>query len=165
MTAKSTTQRGGWTTQELKTLRDQCHLGAKALAELLGRPVWSVKKQAARMRISLRRPGVRCGLILGQPRDASLRPDPKAREAILSGSVDAALYAKRLELDGPLCPTCGRRPVRVPRTGLCGVCHKERQTDAMEEAAAELAAQARYSAAKMKVQRLKNKATKGADDE
>jgi len=126
-----------WTTRELAELREHAHLGAAAAAEKLGRSVASVKAAAHRHVITLRRPGCRCGSILGQPRGMAL--SAAIRAGVASGRVDAALMLARVTLDreAPLCPSCGRRPQRVDSTGLCLVCHREalvaKHLEALEE--------------------------------
>ena len=101
-----------WTTTELKRLRENRELGAVAIAELLGRSVWSVKGAAYRQGISLRRPGDVRGHVLGQPRAMSLAGD--AHQA-MAAAPD--LYAERLRVlrDASLCPECARRPIQVER--------------------------------------------------
>ena len=44
-----------WTTREIKYLEDHAEDGAEAIAEALGRSVQSVKAQAKRFGLSLRR--------------------------------------------------------------------------------------------------------------
>lgn len=104
-------------------LRENAHLGAQVIAEMIGRSPTAIESQASRLRISLRRPGSRRGLVLGQPR--GVRLSGALREDLVSGTVDAALIAERMRIDAEaiLCPSCGRRPQRVIRTGLCRPCH------------------------------------------
>jgi hypothetical protein len=119
-----------WTTTELRLLRASGELGARAAARLLGRSVWSVKQAAYRSRISLRSRGCRRGSVLGQPRGVSLRAD--LREDLLNSKATAEAVARRLVLwdEAALCPSCARRRVEVKITGLCGVCHTRRLTEA-----------------------------------
>jgi hypothetical protein len=129
-----------WTTQEVQTLRSKAHLGADTLADLLERPVGSVKMQAYRQRISLRRPGSRFGLVLGQPRTVSFagaanggRALAEYREAVVAGRVDPAAIERRARLlaeKAPLCPACVQAPIEVQSTGLCRACHLEQLADA-----------------------------------
>lgn len=118
-----------WTTLELKQLRESRQLGAQAVAELLGRSITCVKSAASRAGISLRRPGSRRGLVLGQPRACSLRPD--VRDDLVGGRVSAEVVRRRMDLEAEaaLCPTCARRSVEG-RTGECRVCHLRRLTEA-----------------------------------
>jgi len=124
-----------WTVAEVQLLRKEAHLGARAVALLLGRSVWSVRKAAHRYRVSLRPRGERRGHILGQPRSGAwttqVGADPALLAAIradvLAGVVDLAeLEARVLESltdTRPLCPSCGRRPQERRTTGLCEPCH------------------------------------------
>ncbi len=120
-------------------LRAVAATGAEAAAIILGRSVASVRTAAARHRISLRQPGERRGLVLGQPRGQSwarLRDAADlavaartVREAILAGEVDPARLervARRALLiasGAPLCPACATRPQERSTTGLCEDCH------------------------------------------
>jgi len=115
-----------WTTTELRQLRASRDLGAREVAKLLGRSVSSVKAQASRQGISLRRPGVRRGLVIGQPRSVSLRAD--IRCDLVSGAKLAEAVAARLRIDhdAALCPECAYRLVEVSSTGLCRRCHVTR---------------------------------------
>lgn len=113
-------------------------LGAGALAELLGRSVKSVRKAAHRYRISLRKPGSRRGLILGQPRDMSFLEDREKsislkamailRRDVIEGRLDpvrlerAVHRAYLLATGAPLCPRCTCRPQEQP-SGFCRDCH------------------------------------------
>jgi hypothetical protein len=119
-----------WTTREVERLRDLAPLGARRVAEELGRTVWSVTKAAQRHRISLRQPLSRSGLVLGQPRGVSARSDPRIarlRADVLSGKVDPGRVVEvgRASLlpDTRVCPACGVRPVTVSLTGFCRPCH------------------------------------------
>lgn len=130
-----------WTSSELDMLRRNAHLGLDACATLLDRTPASVRSAAARNRISLRRPGSRAGLILGQPRNttwtgqatASLGGITRAalahlRDLILTGDTDPAHIEARIVAlaDGdhrPVCPSCGARPQTRTATGLCDPCH------------------------------------------
>jgi len=109
-----------WTSLEIERLRTNRELGAVALAELLGRSVWSVKRAAYRFRISLRRPGDARGHVLGQSRDLALRAE--VREAVRSAPD---LYADRLRVsrEAAICPECAHRPIQVETSGLCRLCH------------------------------------------
>lgn len=138
-----------WTTTEGIYVRAHASEGAEAVAAgLESRSVWAVKQFAYRERISLRQSGSRRGLILGQPRDESLRKD--IRDLILNGRLDAEVLDARLKLDqeADLCPCCGRRPVRVRSSGFCKVCHVDRQAFIHLEALAETEARRRAWAAR-----------------
>lgn len=126
-----------WTTKEIAYLRENSHLGADAIAKHLNRTPTAVRLKARNMGVSLRRPGSRRGLLLGQPRGTrwvDLGPSTSSsrlerlRDDVLSGKVHLpALYERiKRQLDEPLlalCPTCTARPVERPQTGLCAVCH------------------------------------------
>lgn len=127
-----------WTSGEITLLKDNAHLGADAVALMLGRSVKSVKSAANRLRISLRPAGSKRGLILGQPRDVSWVDQGAGiantrlnaiRDDVLAGVSDmAALEARAREIalgdnERPVCPACGARPQERKSTGLCEVCH------------------------------------------
>lgn len=127
-----------WTSSELAALRANAHLGAVVVAELLGRSLSSVKHQARRQRISLRVPGERRGLVLGQPRGVRWADQAKAgvpaerltmiREQVLAGLVDMGVLEARVRdwtsgRPRPICPACGQRPIERTTTGTCEVCH------------------------------------------
>lgn len=129
-----------WTSKEVARLRELAPLGADAAADELDRSVWSVKNAARRHRISLRRPGSRRGLILGQPRAVSFaaaRDDAHRaqilaaiRADILTGRLDRDWIEKRtrwyerwLAAGSPLCMECMARPLEHDRTERCGPCH------------------------------------------
>ena len=130
-----------WTSRELAELRRNAAIGCRELAKLLDRSRSSVKACAYRQRISLRRRGSRRGSVLGQPRGVAIAR--QIREDVLSGRVDADCIARRLLLDreAELCPCCSARPVEVPSTGFCHVCHTRRLADAHRSAIAEREAQ------------------------
>jgi hypothetical protein len=148
MDQKGSTIAHPWTTAEIKLLRANSSLGASALAAMLGRTPASVRRAAVRYRVSLRSPGERRGLVLGQPRGVSLKRDLRAdlaRDRRL-----AELVARNLSLprDADLCPACARRPITVHSTGLCGVCHMKKLAEAHRDALAEIAAQRELLAAR-----------------
>lgn len=145
-----------WTTAEIRLMREHAHLGAEAVARLLGRSVRSVQGAAARQRISLRRRGVRRGSVLGQPRGVSLRPE--VRETLFHRGE---LVARRLrvEREAELCPCCAQRPQRVRVTGLCLPCHLERLAEAHREAQAEIEAQRRLWAERQRLHRAREERT------
>jgi hypothetical protein len=152
-----------WTTGDLGVLRANAHLGAERLARLLGCTPCAVRMTAHRHRISLRRPGVRCGLVLGQPRGVSL--SGVIRDDLVSGRVDPELIAERMRIDAEaeLCPFCGRRPVRVRATGLCLVCHKGLLTERHREVVDEHVAHRDYNRAKQAAKRTRDReGAKGA---
>jgi hypothetical protein len=115
---------------------------------------------AERQRISLRTSGQRRGLVLGQPRGLSLKR--ALRRDVVSGTIDADVLAQRMALDGlgPLCPACGKRPVRVASSGFCRVCHLERLAAAHEELLAEHRAQERLWAARQQLSRARRTAAR-----
>lgn len=121
-----------WTSREVVRLRELKGYGAVIIAGILDRSEASVRMKAHHERISLRRPGVRTGLILGQLRDTSwanlvgVSPSvageiQRMRELVLAGELDPSTLE---EADaGELCPGCGLSPVEVPRSGFCRACH------------------------------------------
>jgi hypothetical protein len=80
--------------------------------------------------------------------------------------------ARRLEIDGTdltqaqlerlrqtneamLCPSCSRRMVAIPSTGLCGICHKDALLRSHAATLAELEKQREINRAKQRVSRLR----------
>jgi len=134
-----------WTTRDLLYLREHREDGAGAIAEVLGRSVGSVRAQANRWRISLRKPGSRKGIRIGQPR--GVRLPKELRDGLLeTGQV----VADRLQMrpDEELCPQCGHRPIRIESLGICRVCHLRNLTDHHRELENEQAAQRELWAAR-----------------
>ena len=158
-----------WTTREISYLRGHSREGAAAIAAHLGRTVRAVRQQATRMRISLRRVGVRRGLLLGQPRGESWRRGPAAliRQAALAGELDLTLAEARVEGDLtdplPVCPSCGVRPARHAKTGLCVVCQRRRLAEQYKEQAAEAQANREYQVAKQQAHRSRVCVVDGCD--
>lgn len=135
-------------------MRENAHLGARHLAALLGRSEASVRSQAARLRVSIRRQGERRGLILGQPRGDSWSGHDveQLRAAVTAGLLDAgaveAALARIVAGEVPqLCPRCAKR-VADHRSGVCKVCHLDALTDAHRDAIAVKEAQQRLWAAR-----------------
>jgi hypothetical protein len=121
-----------WTTKDVAELRALAALGASECARILGRSITSVRCAACRHRISLRRPGSRRGLILGQPRGVSLRRD--LREDLVRDRRDELLQERaRLDAEAGLCPCCGIRPTRVASSGFCLTCHRNHLADLHSE--------------------------------
>ncbi|OPZ43233.1 MAG: hypothetical protein BWY94_01927 [Actinobacteria bacterium ADurb.BinA094] len=150
-----------WTSRELRTFRANAHLGARACAELLGRSVASVRCAAHRHRISLRQDGSRRGSVLGQPRGVSLRRG--LREELVSKRLDGPL-AERLRLDreAELCPSCAARPIAVPTTGLCHICHTHALTQAHRDEIALLEAKRALWTSRQQLKRLRDRAAAAA---
>lgn len=123
-----------WSTEELRTLRENAQHGAAAVAAMLGRTEAAVWSAAKRYRISLRRRGETRGKILGQRGAWSAisaidgaRLD-LIRTEVLGGILDVAVLEARIREEHhgprrPICPACGQRPQERPATGLCEVCH------------------------------------------
>lgn len=135
-----------WSTQEIAALRRVSKLGCAGAAEALGRTEASVRWSAHAHRISLRRPGSRSGLILGQPRGVS-RQDilelgvelaiwSAMRERALAGTLDVkrleeiARRSRVIANGTPLCPSCAVNPQEVDTTGLCRDCHVKKLAEA-----------------------------------
>ena len=134
-----------WTGADIAFLRRNAELGAGAIALHLGRSVGSVKQEAQRLRISLRRPGERRGSVLGQPRGVSVCRGELSQEMLewmRASGVDPIAGRRELEESVGLCPRCAARPARVLSSGLCTVCHLHDLAAAhREELAEELAVQ------------------------
>jgi hypothetical protein len=126
-------QQRPWTSNEVAQLREWATLGAEAIAELMERPVWSIRMQARRQRISLRRHGEKRGRFLGQPNGLSIGSEANRahfwqvmREDVLAGRVDVARMERRIKLilrGKDPCPACGDRPIENEITGFCLDCH------------------------------------------
>ena len=125
-----------WTTAEITHLTQHSHLGAKHLAIELDRSERSIRLKAAELGISLRQPGSRRGILIGQPRGTKWTDQPEVmgrdrltriREDILAGKLHLptilAQIRRQLEQPLDLCPKCTSRAVDRPQTGLCQVCH------------------------------------------
>lgn len=143
-----------WTLAEVAKLRENAHLGARQVAVLLGRSECSVRSQAARLRVSIRRQGERRGLILGQPRGDSWTGHDidELRSAVTSGLLDPnvveAALARIVAGEVPaLCPRCVQREADH-RSGVCKVCHLNALTHAHRDAIAVKEAQQRLWAAR-----------------
>lgn len=152
-----------WNSKEVQYLRRNASLGAGALAAHLDRPENAVRQKARALRISLRQPGSRSGLILGQPRAVSFKElkgtlaDVAAleamRRAVLDGTADPNRTARierlarrqaALARGAPLCPRCTANPQEIDSTGYCEECHLKclaqahRDAELIDEAQREL---------------------------
>lgn len=164
------TQRA-WTSGEIQKLRNNAHLGAQACATILGRSVKSVKQKAQRERISLRPPGERRGLLLGQAKHAAwmdqgvISPGRlrEMREQAIAGELDLGRL-ERIIVDRvrnphrPLCPWCGTRPAERQTTGLCEPCHLRELARAHREEAERAAARRELDAARQQASRARRRA-------
>jgi hypothetical protein len=155
-----------WTSKEIAQLRKLAPLGARAVAEALGRPVGSVRAQAYGQHISLRRSGERRARIMGQPRSASFVQDPRLREL---RAQDLELPGRRrrngpsygrnlgedlaLQRDAPLCPACGARPQET-REGWCRVCGLKQIVEVYERRTQAMVASDDHAAARQRRHRL-----------
>lgn len=136
-----------WTTREIQLLRTHGYNGAPWLAIQLERSERSVRSKAGELGISLRRPGVRAGLLVGQRRgsrwlDSADVPGARGRleqirEDVLAGRLDLGrVYeqiVERLSGSRPPCPRCASRPIERDRTGLCEICHYRALAEAQRE--------------------------------
>lgn len=175
------TPRGkGWRSSEIVLLRQNAHLGAEAVAHLLGRSVRSVKRKAEKERISLRRVGERRGLLLGQPRGTSwvhekvagidsarlahLRRDAINREVDL-GDLEARVRDAVLNRHRPTCPWCTKRPIERATTGLCEPCHWRELARAHRDSIERDAARRDLDAARQEASRARRRAPAPEVDE
>lgn len=159
-----------WTSSEILKLRNNANLGAEACAALLGRSVKSVKHKAARERISLRKPGERRGLLIGQSRTTAWMEQEgispvrlaQMREEAIAGTLDIGDLERRI-LDAvrrpnrPLCPWCGTRPQQKSTTGLCEPCHLRELARQHREEAERAAARRELDAARQQASRARRK--------
>jgi hypothetical protein len=126
-----------WTSTEEDALRILApRLGGKACAAAFERSLKSVERKAAQLGVSLRR--ISCG---GNPGEACspvvLR---RVRELTLA----------------ELCPACGKRPISVKATGLCGRCHFDGLRIVHEDAIAKADGQLALWASRSKLQRRRS---------
>lgn len=157
-----------WTAQEIVVLRSQAHHGAEFISKALGRSIASVKRQAQRHRVSLRKAGETRGLILGQPAGVKWAEQVRAgvplerltmiREQILAGEVDMATLERKAReaVEGkpkPTCPACGQRPIERSTTGMCEVCHWQYLARAHRDEADRADARRRLDAARQEKSR------------
>jgi len=118
-----------WSLLEVDALRRYAPLGPVEVGRMLNRSPEAVKQAAKKHRVSLRRPGSRMGLVLGQPRGVSASSDPRLaayRDDVLAGTVDATSLERQVQQAAhgtdDLCPLCAQRP-RERLHGICRVCH------------------------------------------
>lgn len=161
-----------WTSSEILKLRNNANLGAEACAAILGRSVKSVKHKAARERISLRKPGERRGLMLGQAKNAAWMEQTgisptrlhQMREEAIAGTLDLGELERRAadavrNPHRPLCPWCGTRPQQKASTGLCEPCHWRELARQHREEAERAAARRDLDAARQQASRARRKNT------
>lgn len=159
-----------WTSSEILKLRNNANLGAEAVAAILGRSVKSVKHKAARERISLRKPGERRGLLLGQAKDTAWMDQQvisptrlkEIRDQAISGELDLGALERRireavLRPHRPLCPWCSTRPVERQTTGLCEPCHLRELARAHREEAERASARRDLDAARQQASRARRR--------
>lgn len=146
-----------WSTREIEELRRLAHLGAAGAAAALHRSVHAVRTAAKRHRISLRQPGERRGLVLGQPRGVRATGElRRLREQILAGELDPAEVEARgaaVLLGAELCPACAARPPEVSSTGLCRPCHLRALAHGAAHVRAEVAARRAWDAERQRKHR------------
>jgi hypothetical protein len=140
-------------------------MGAKSLARDLGRTVASVKSKARELGISLRIPGSRHGLLLGQPRTISLASASRIGDVmrlVANRRIDMEVVLERMRLDAigelAVCPHCGKRPAVVKRTGLCGTCHKALLIEHLNDELATYEAQQQQWVAQQRLSRMRRAA-------
>lgn len=133
-----------WTLAEIKLLRENAHLGRYAVAELLNRSPASVRDAARRHRISLRRTGIRSGLVMGQPRNVSLSDLPALEALAADPDVDVddviARAEARARREQELCPRCTRRRINHD-AGICRTCWLQLVAEEHRAARSEVEAQ------------------------
>lgn len=148
-----------WTSSEVAELRRLAPLGARVAAQALGRSVSSVRLQAHRQRISLRPPGERRGILLGQSPKVKGPAVKKLRRDVLAGDVDQEVVVHLVELaaqGAPICPMCGREPVETP-AGLGQICHNRELALAHELAVDRRTSERDLDAARQRKHRAREK--------
>ncbi len=154
MKLKGKTEQGkphGWTMGEIKVLRANGRLGAKALLFILNenraitRPevapltMSAIYHKAYDLRLSLRRKGSYAGRRMALPASMRIGDVGKAADLVRSGRIDMATVARNVIADAhgelTLCPSCSKRPATVRDTGLCVACHKALLIEHLNDAA------------------------------
>lgn len=165
-----------WTSSEILRLRNNANLGVEACAALLGRSPKSVKQKAQRERISLRRPGERRGLLIGQSKHKSWMDQEgisparlaKIREEVIAGEINLGDLERRVidavrRPNRPLCPWCSSRPIERQTTGLCEPCHLRELARAHRDEAERAAARRDLDAARQQASRARRKGAEIVD--
>jgi hypothetical protein len=144
-----------WTSNEPGVLRKYAGLGARAILAMLNETraadcphaapltLRAVYCMAHKPRVSLRREGSRRGRRMGIPRCMRIRDLGQHADDVRNGTLDLVKIEQRIAADvkhPTPCPSCGKRPQRNPTTGLCGVCHLNHLSAALQERAVENAA-------------------------
>ena len=125
-----------WTHAEEEALRVLAPYGGRYIAAVMDRTHQSVRDRAAVL-----------GVKLGRKGSATNPPQP-------APSADpAALRLVAALATADLCPSCGKRPIGVKKTGLCGCCHLEALKSAHEEAIAKADAQRELWASRARLAR------------
>lgn len=170
----------GWTSGEIVIMRQNAHLGAQAVATILGRSLTAVKRKAQKERISLRKAGERRGLLLGQPRGQSWAHetvsgiDPGRLRTIREGAISRELDLGNLEArvrdailkrNRPLCPWCATRPIERVTTGLCEPCHWRELARAHRDSIERDAARRDLDAARQEASRARRRGGAPTPDE
>lgn len=168
-----------WTMDEIKVLRVNGRLGAKALLVILNmnralvRPdvapltLSAIYCKAYDLRVSLRRRGSRAGRRMALPASMSIGDIGPAADLVRSGRIDMAALERNIvayahgELE--LCPHCSKRPATVKETGLCGICHKTLLIEALNDALAEYEIQKQQWVAQQRVSRARRRAVADAE--
>lgn len=113
-------------------------LGGRGCAEAFARSHSAVKQKAGELGVSLRR--------------------QKSPQTDFRLSCGPAVLRRISELtQANLCPACGKRPIGVRKTGLCGRCHLEGLRLVHDEAIAMADAQLELWAARSKLLRRRRK--------
>ena len=136
-----------WTSLELEALRYLGpRLGGHETAAALERSYASVKMQAHRLGVRLRR-----------SRDLETEVKLPASESLLE-------RIRRLAL-ASLCPSCAKRPASVTSTGLCAVCHHATRVAIAEEQIAAADGQLARWRARQTLQRRRKQLAAAESDE
>ena len=125
-----------WTHAEEEALRVLAPLGGRYIANVMDRSHQSVRNRAVVLGVKL---GRKCSAT--NPQQVAPTTDPAALRLVASLAT------------ADLCPACGKRPIGVKRTGLCGPCHLEALKCAHEEEIAKADAQRELWAARAKLAR------------
>ena len=123
----------GWSVSEESAIAVLGFLGAREVAQILGRTESGVRRKASRLGYSVK----------------------KKSEMSVTELSQAALDHLTKRAPGLVCPSCGLR--LAGPSGVCAVCHKVALTDAHNERLAELAAHQEYNVAKQRLRRERRK--------
>jgi hypothetical protein len=157
-----------WTMVEIKTLRNNSRLGARAIMALINGQrdesrtpltLGAVYSKAHSIGVSLRRQGSRRGRRFALPASMRIGDVGPSADLVRTGRIDMATVKRNVIADAhgelTLCPHCGKRPATVKNTGLCEPCHLVLLIAHLDDAADAIVAKRPHWVAQQRVSRLK----------